>query len=176
MTLLHESSIGAEVALKEVIDASLGLLATELGNRVVSVVHFGSTAVSPVKFEADIDIMIIVDALPEYDPRGLEVSSALKRRLEPSLDRLRAMGRTYRWALLVRTKTQASRFSKHYLDMVDQSRVLSDESGFFASLLSRTQAWITSAGAKRTKTGGKTYWDLGDEKKAMAIWDAVKLK
>ena len=136
------------------------LLRDVLGDNLVSVILFGSVARGDASAGSDIDLVIVCEALPEGRFARLRLLEEADRRFEAELARLRASGIDTRLARVIKTRQEAARMVPLYLDLVEDARLLHDQGGFFASVLSRLAESLSRLGAERRMRGRVRYWVL----------------
>lgn len=130
------------------------------GERLVSLVLFGSVARERMGHDSDIDLLIVAEPLPagrmarvrEFDA----VEAALARDLEEAA---RAGIHTY-LSPVFKTTTEVERGSPLFLDMTLDARILYDREGFFARYLDELRARLHALGSQRKLLGGGHYWVL----------------
>lgn len=158
MQPLEASHVPQEQELLKILEEAKENLVHSLESRLLALVHFGSTVRSPVKYECDLDLLVIVESLNPDDPRGVKEASRLEQELAPLLGRTSLEGRNWYWSLLVVSRQRSESFSKLYLDMVDLSRVLFDPSGHFERRLSEMSHWMRACNAKKVGSGKGALW------------------
>jgi predicted nucleotidyltransferase len=136
------------------------LLGTYLGQRLVSVVLYGSAARSEATRTSDIDLLIVADDLPPGQFARKRLLAAADAEFEHDLAAAEREGIETRLARIVRTPAEARRVRPLYLDMTVDAVVLHDRDGFFAGVLDRVRASLGRLGARRVRTGRTWYWDL----------------
>lgn len=106
------------------------------GDRLVSVVLFGSCARGAATASSDIDLLLVAEGLPTDRLARQEINIRLSRDLEPLLDDIARETTWYPYlSVILETPAEARRFHRIYLDMVEEARLLYDRDGFFASVL-----------------------------------------
>lgn len=146
--------------LRRLAERYCALLRAELGDRLVSVVLYGSAARGDATTMSDIDLLIVVDGLPRGQFARKQLLENADRALEPELMGAASKGIETRLARIVRTPAEAARPIPLYLDMTEDAVLLYDRDGFFASVLDRVRASLRRLGARRIPTGKTWYWDL----------------
>lgn len=134
------------------------------------VIHFGSTVRRPLKYETDVDLLVIFDRLPDgaiarsahIEPAEVELAATLGRTLPPDYH--------IEPSVKLKTAAQFEAFSLLYLDMVECSRILFDVRGDARRILDKTAEWIKKSGARRVQQGLRWYWILGDDVR----WDVER--
>jgi predicted nucleotidyltransferase len=128
----------------------------DLGERLVSIVLFGSVARGDARPVSDIDLLIVANGFP----RSL---SDRRRPLLDSWERVRA-ARTLpyvQWNLVTKTPGEAGFHSPLYLDIVEDGVLILDRTGFFAAVLARMRERMRVLGSRRVHLAdGSWYWDL----------------
>jgi uncharacterized protein len=127
-----------------------------MGDRLVSLVLFGSVARGDATPDSDVDVLVVATGFPR----------SLRDRRQEILDVwyqspacTRSPGVT--WGLVTKSPEEASDHSPLYLDMVDDAVILFDREGFFARVLESMRARMRLLGSRRVFLGdGSWYWDL----------------
>ena len=136
-----------------------------LGERLVSVVVFGSLARGCWSRDSDVDVLIVAEGwerVPVWD-RLREIRRA-ERLIEASPEYAQAVSRGFYpilqpYPLSVK---EAQRFNRIYLDMVLEGIILYDHDGFMEKVLNRVRKRLEEIGAVRVSLpSGRHYWVLG---------------
>lgn len=136
------------------------LLLARLGDKLVSVVVYGSVARRTAGPESDIDILIITEDVPKSRLRRQEMFLNIERGFEHMLEGLWSRGFYVDFSPIILTPREASRLRPIYLDMVEDSIMLYDRDGFFSKVLNRLKRKLRQLGSKRVWIGDKWYWIL----------------
>ena len=136
------------------------LLREALGERLVSVVLFGSVARGDARASSDIDLLIVARDLPAGQFARKRLLAAVDHAFEPLLTAAVDEGFETRLARIVRTPEEAARRVPLYLDMTEDAVLLHDPDGFFAGVLDGMRRSLARLGAKRIWRGKTWYWDL----------------
>jgi len=131
-----------------------------LGERLVSIVLFGSVARGDPSPTSDIDLLIVVDDLPRGHFARKRLLEPADRDFMPRLAAAESEGLETRLARIMRTPAEAQRIVPLYLDMTEDAVLLYDRDGFFAAVLDRLRASLRRLGARRVRQGKILYWDL----------------
>lgn len=134
--------------------------AQHYGDRLVSVVVFGSMGRGTPRHESDLDVLIVADKLPRGRMARVEDFTAIERALEPRLAEGRRAGFFTDCSPVFKTPDEVHAGSPLFLDMVDDARILYDRDGFFAAALERLRARLKRLGARRVWRGNAWFWDL----------------
>ncbi len=128
----------------------------ELGNRLVSIVLFGSVARRQARPTSDIDLVLVAEGLPRR----------LAERRRPFLEswerarRARALP-LVQWSLTVKSTAEARARIPLYLDIVEEGILILDRGGFFDGVLAGMRARMRELGSRRVfLDDGTWYWDL----------------
>jgi predicted nucleotidyltransferase len=145
---------------RELEDVLLSQLESFYGERLVSVVIFGSVARETQNFSSDIDVSIIAQELPEGRIRRIREFEAVEDRIEPFLKSLQKEGINTRISALIKTPEEAKNGSPLFLDMVEDAQILFDKGEFFSALLKRLKKRLKALGSRRIWKGNAWYWVL----------------
>ncbi len=146
--------------LREVAEQYAQALRGALGERLVSVVLFGSVARGEAKATSDVDLLVVVDGLPRSRLARQEVLREADARVAPQLDALRAAGVWADVRPILKTPEEAAQPSPLYFDLVEDAVLLYDRGEFFAHVLERMRQSLRRLGARRLRLGEARYWDL----------------
>ncbi|MEM2238228.1 MAG: HEPN domain-containing protein [Candidatus Caldarchaeum sp.] len=145
---------------KQLADKLVEQLQRFFGERLVSVVFYGSVARGEERSDSDIDVLIVADRLPESRLRRHELFMQAESSLQPLIDDLRRRGLASDFSPILLDRDEASRIRPLYLDMVHDAVIVYDRDGFFTVVLSRLRKRLEELGAKRVRRGRLWYWDL----------------
>ena len=106
-----------------------------LGDRLTSIVLFGSVARGQAASGSDIDLLVVCRDLPTGAFRRQEVLEPVRERLLADLDRLWAQGIYADFSEVIKSETEAQHTHPVYLDMTEDAEILFDRDGFFADVL-----------------------------------------
>jgi len=151
-------------SLKEVFQEILQRLLEETrrhyGERLVSLVVFGSVARGTMRPDSDIDVLIVAEPLPPGRMARVREFEKVEQNLEPTLQQAHSAGLDPCLSPLFKTKEEAEHGSPLFLDMVEDARILYDREGFFRNRLERLRERLRELGAVRKWQGNAWYWDL----------------
>jgi predicted nucleotidyltransferase len=140
------------------------LLFDFFGDRLVSIMLFGSVARGDWDANSDIDILVIVEGWegkPIWD-RVREVGR-VKAKLAESLEYLEALKAGYHPIIQNYTLSveEAKRFNRVYLDALMDGIILYDRDGFLSGILQALRRRLEELGSMRiTLPNGRFYWVL----------------
>lgn len=130
------------------------------GDRLVSLVVFGSVARGVPTPTSDIDVLVIGRDLPQGRiPRNQEFE-AVEKLLRVPLMSARTEGVDTRFSAVFKTPAEVQVGSPLFLDMTEDGKVLFDRDGFWKQYLAGFSARLRRLGARRVWRGEAWYWDL----------------
>ena len=130
------------------------------GERLVSLVVFGSVGRGTPRPDSDVDLLIIARGLPDGRLRRVEEFSAVEDSLRESLRAWRERGVSTCLSPVFKTPKEARQGSPLFLDMVEDAKILYDQEGFFSILLGVLRERLAQLGARRIWRGEAWLWDL----------------
>ena len=135
-----------------------------MGDSLVSVVLFGSTARGDIHENSDIDILIIAESLPPSRFERLNVFNKAEEKIRSKLRQMeREHGVYLDFSPVLKTPEEASRLVPLYLDLVEDAVILYDKDDFMKRTLDRLRRRLQELGAKRIWRGKRWYWILKPE-------------
>lgn len=152
----NQSVVSAIPEIEHVLGRLLGVCRTFYGDRLVSLVVFGSVGRGSPGPDSDIDLLIVADPLPDGRiPRVREFDA-----VEESVTSGGPADSAHRLSPIFKTPAEARRGSPLFLDMLEDGRLLYDRGGFFAGELAALRGRLDKLGSKRIWKDGAWYWDL----------------
>lgn len=130
------------------------------GDRLKSVALFGSVARGTMRPDSDIDVLLVVDDLPNGPRNRLLEFERVEAALDPLLAEARAAGVHTDVCPIFKTPDELIRGSLLYLDMTDQALILHDPTGLLRNYLDDLTHRLQAMGARRVYKGGSYYWLL----------------
>ncbi len=132
------------------IDKIIDILKDHFGEKLIALVVFGSYARGDFSESSDIDLLAIIEGLPQ---RHFERSTLISSLLTPNFFR--------RITVIAKTKREfISAFPPLYLDLALDGQVAYDTDGFMKERLAVIQGIIEQAGLFREKRGAWGHrWD-----------------
>lgn len=144
---------------REAVDRFVHAVTDRLGDRLVSVVLYGSVARGTPKKGSDVDLLVVVEGLPNGVTPRLELLRGPTDEAERVLRETRPEG----WiSVATRTPEEVHHGGPLFYDMtIDGEReILVDRGGFLASWLDEVRRRMIALGAHRESYLGHPYWVL----------------
>ena len=136
-------------------------LQSRLGERLVSVILFGSYARGQSGPDSDVDLLIVVEGLPASSLERQSFLIPLLMEIEnPYRESLKPTGWFPYVSTVLKTPEEADCVSRIYFDMVEEAKILFDREDFFRTVLGKVQARLKDLGARKIQVGRMWYWDL----------------
>ncbi|KYH38148.1 MAG: DNA polymerase [Candidatus Bathyarchaeota archaeon B24] len=136
------------------------LLQARLGDRLISVVVYGSVARGTARKDSDIDLLVVAEGLPKSRMKRQQIFLEVEEGLNSVVEELWSKGVHVDFSPIMLTPEEASKIRPVYLDMVEDAVVLYDKDMFFETILERLRKRLKELGAKRIWVGDKWYWML----------------
>jgi len=150
----------------------LSEIKSHYGERLISVVVFGSVARDTQTFESDIDLLIIASGLPRGRMRRIGEFEIVEERIELFLKSLKEKDGIHTYiSAIIKSPEEAEKGSPIFLDMVEDARILFDRNGFFEGVLDKLRKRLKELGSKRIWKGNAWYWDLKPDYKPGEIFE-----
>ncbi len=130
------------------------------GNRLVSIVVYGSVGRGTPRFDSDIDCLIICRDLPQGRTQRIEDFLILEEKLSPELKRLQQQGVSTTFSPILKTPEEVLKGSPLFLDMIEDAKILYDARQFFEKYLVNLKKRLKILGSKRVWKGNAWYWIL----------------
>lgn len=130
------------------------------GERLVSVVVFGSVARGTQRFDSDFDVLIVAEGLPSGRIKRINEFSVVEEKLEPLIKNLREEGINTFLSVIIRSIEEIQKGTPLLLDMVEDSKILFDRDNFFKGIIEGLRKKLDELGARRIWSGNAWYWDL----------------
>jgi predicted nucleotidyltransferase len=144
----------------ELADRTVSATRALYGNRLVSVVLYGSVARGTMRHDSDMDLLVVADALPDGRLNRVREFEAVEESLKEDFSRAASRGVHTALSPVFKTTREVQAGSPLFLDMVEDARVLYDRNEFFAQELTHLRKKLSRLGARRVWKGNAWYWDL----------------
>lgn len=129
-------------------------------DRLVSLAIFGSVSTGTMRRDSDIDILLVVDPLPDGRLRRVEEFEKVEAPLQARLAAAAARGVHTRLAPIFKTPAELEHGSPVLLDMTEHVRILLDPQGILARRLERLRQRLNELGSRKVQHDGGYYWLL----------------
>lgn len=143
------------------LDRLLGALQESLGEKLISVVLYGSCARGQMGPESDVDILIIAEGLSDS---SLDRQALFTQILNEVMTFFKETTKQAGWfpymSAILKTPQEADRISRIYFDMIEEAKILYDKNDFFKGVLKKVKTKLEELGARRIQVGKMWYWDL----------------
>jgi len=141
-------------------------LKRHFGERLVSVVLYGSAARGDYTATSDIDLLIIAEGLPESRrERNRILVDIEEKEFSSILANLHRRGIYTDFSTKIKTPEEVKNFTPFYLDLTEDAVILYDRDGFFQKVLERFRKRLKELGAQRIWRGKIWFWKLKSDLK-----------
>jgi len=130
------------------------------GKRLVSLAVFGSVARRTPRPDSDIDLLLVVENLPDGRIPRVREFDAIEAEVDPLVRAAAKQGVHTRLSPVFKTPAELQLGSPLLLDMVEDARLLFDHDDTLAKRLQRLRERLRELGARRIRKGGGYYWQL----------------
>lgn len=127
-----------------------------LGDRLISLILFGSVARGTAQESSDLDLLVILEQVPRSlrERRRILLEVWERERVVKGLP-------ASEWNLVVKSPDEAQSHSPLYLDIVEDGIILLDRGRFFEQILDEMRERMRILGSRRVYLAdGSWYWDL----------------
>lgn len=146
---------------RRAVDIIVEALKDSLGEKLVSIILYGSTARGDVSEYSDIDLLIVLESLPESRLERLKIFDEVEKRCERELRSLEnEYGLKIFFSPILKTVDEAWKITPLYLDMVEDGIILFDRDDFMKKIMDKVRARLRELGARRVWRGRRWYWVL----------------
>ena len=166
-----KSTAGVQRHFEALLRALVPELKRYYADRLVSVVVYGSVGRGVARADSDVDLLLVIDPLPDGRLRRVDEFAPVKRALRGRLDRLADAGIHATLAPVFKTRAEVRRGSLLFLDMIDDGRILLDRGGFWKDYMRGFQERLRRLGARKVSVGDRWYWDLKPDYKVGEVFD-----
>lgn len=151
--MLHEHF---EKLLEALLEACLQVYS----DRLMSVGVFGSVARGTMRPDSDIDLLLVVEGLPNGRMPRMREFEAVEEKLSPELETAATDGIDTVLSPVFKTPQELAYGSPLFLDMSEEARILYDRNDILADHLERLSSRLQALGTRRVRFGGGYYWLL----------------
>ena len=139
-------------------------LKQHFGERLVSLVLYGSRARGTHRPDSDIDVIIIIEGVPRPPFERFAVVNPVEKEVKEEYVR-RFGGYAQYLSVIVKSPEQAAYHSPLYLDMTEDAVLVFDRDDFFKDILDAMRRRMAELGSKRVWLKGGWYWILKPDMK-----------
>ena len=144
---------------RSLLERLVKLLEDKFGDRLVSVVLYGSVARGDNRKDSDVDLLVVIKDLPKSVTERQELFMEVEKELDDYVERLMDEGYYITLSPVLKTPEEASRFSPLYMDMTEDAIILFDRDDFFRNVLERVKKRLEELGFERVWISKKAwYW------------------
>lgn len=151
------------VDMTRILNRLTSLCKEHYGERLISLVVFGSVGRGTARPDSDIDFLLVVKNLPNGRMARVREFSAI----EAALD----IKGHLELSPVFKTPEEIAEGSPLLLDMVEDARVLFDRQGFFQRTMENLKERLQRLNARRIWQGNAWYWDLKPDYKQGEIFE-----
>jgi predicted nucleotidyltransferase len=142
------------------------------GPRLVSLVVYGSVGRGTPQPESDIDLLLVIDALPSSRLERQAEFEAVEKMVSPFLEYRKDQSSVTRLSPIIKSREECLAGSPLFLDMVEDAWIVEDKESFFHDILASLKDRLKKLGSQRIWRGSAWYWDL---KPDYQIGDEIEL-
>ncbi|WP_447979710.1 nucleotidyltransferase domain-containing protein [Candidatus Nitrospira bockiana] len=158
-------------AFEDLLKETVKAIQSHYGDRLVTVAVYGSVGRGTMRFDSDIDLLIIARGLPNGRWTRAREFDAVEEVLEPAFMDARRHGIDTKLSVVLKTPEEAEAGSPLFLDMTEDAQLLYDRDDFFARRLERLRGRLRQLGSKRIWRGNMWYWDLKPDYKPGEVFE-----
>ena len=130
------------------------------GDRLFSLVIYGSVGRGLFTLHSDLDLLIVADPLPTGRGARVREFETIEEALTSQLEASREAGWQVELSPIFRTLPELEAGSPLFLDMTQDARILEDRDDIFSRRLDRLRQRLAQLGSRRIWRHGTWYWDL----------------
>ncbi|BAK54828.1 hypothetical protein STK_25830 [Sulfurisphaera tokodaii str. 7] len=150
---------------KSLLEKLTNLLLQEFGDKLISVVVYGSVARGDNRKDSDIDLLLVIKDLPRTLTERIMLFVKVESKMESEIERLMDEGYYVTFSPIIKTPEEAVKFSPLYMDMTEDAIILYDKDNFFGRVLDETREKLQKLGFERVWLSKKIwYWRKKDYK------------
>lgn len=140
----------------------------EWNENFVAAIQFGSTTKNPIKFETDVDLLLVFNHIPKSKWDRFQFIKQKEQELEIKLKDITNHQLTP--SIISWNKESFQKLHPLYLDFVDASIILYDPLFTAKETIEKTKRWMAQRGAKKIQKGQLWYWDVNPKNDPLFSW------
>ncbi|AWR98610.1 nucleotidyltransferase domain-containing protein [Metallosphaera hakonensis] len=150
---------------KSLLEKLVKTLLNAFGDRLISVVVYGSVARGDNRKDSDVDLLLVIRDLPKTMTERIVLFEKAEREIRDDMEKLMNQGYYVTFSPVMKTPEEAVRFSPLYMDMTEDAVILYDRDSFFKKVLNETREKLQRLGFERVWLSEKAwYWRKKDYK------------
>jgi len=135
-----------------------------------SLIVYGSVARGTARENSDLDLLVVSEDFKGSIGRRIELLvRAVRTEVEGELRFLRSHGYNTSISFYPLKPDEVEKLPIILLDLVEDARIVYDESGFFERVLLKLKQRLAEMGARRIRTKRGWYWDLKPDYKPLEV-------
>lgn len=149
---------------RDAVSKFLEFLREKFGERLVSVVVYGSVARGTFKEDSDVDILVVCEGFPKKIPKRIDLF--VDKTFEIAVEK------GVRISVMPLSVDEAKCNQPIYLDMAYEGIILHDKDGFIEDVLKKLRKKLEEMGAERVKYGRWYLWKL---KRNIEVGEVIRI-
>jgi hypothetical protein len=145
---------------REIEERLLAEIESFYGERLISVVLFGSAARETQGFDSDIDVLIIAKGLPKGRMKRVREFESVDDKIGPFISVLQKEGINTYISPVIKSPEEVEAGSPLFIDMVEDAKILFDRGEFFLGMIEKLRKRLKALGSRRVWKGNAWYWIL----------------
>lgn len=144
---------------REIVSVLFEKLIEFFGDKLISVVVFGSVARGEARRDSDIYLLIVIEGLPKSRFKRQDIFMEVEDSIMDIIDSFQSRGYLIDFSPILKTPEEASRIIPIYLDMIEDAIIIYDRN-FMVNVFGRLKKKLIELGAERIRMGKGWYWIL----------------
>lgn len=144
---------------------------THYGERLISIVVFGSVGRQTARPDSDIDVLLVADPLPDGRMARVREFDTIEKAFGERWLAMYPDAGVPDLSPVFKTPSEVARGSLLFLDMVHDAWIVYDKDDFFARHLKALTERLESLGARRVFYRGSWYWDIKPDLKPGEVFE-----
>jgi hypothetical protein len=145
---------------QELVEELRRLCLAHYSRRLVAMAVFGSVARGAPRPDSDLDVLLVVEGLPQGRVARIRDFEPVEAALAPVLQVMKRAGMAVELSPIFKTPAEVAQGNLLLLDMTEDAVIVYDPRGFLKQTLARLAARLRDLGARRIWRGNAWFWDL----------------